>query len=233
MAIFHMNFIFKSFSIALRKKARSAFMPTAEIKQTIERSPEIFIHRGGNQKPENSLEAIRETADLGYKAVEIDVTFSKDLIPFVYHGWTYHGIQTVSDINKLTAFEIAQRKPNLPTLKEALGELKRLDLKAEIHLFHGDIFRHRSIAKTLGSLIEKSGVSEQVFVSSFHPNVLKLIKSFNKRIQTCLLIRRSVGLKPLDRILRSQSLVTGCSIDEISVESGLEETEWFKKTFKR
>ena len=48
--------------------------------------PLVMAHRGSsNLFPENSLLAFKEAYDLGVDALEIDVRFSKDLIPVVFY----------------------------------------------------------------------------------------------------------------------------------------------------
>ena len=71
-------------------------------KETKRVSQLILSHRGWGDAPENSLEAIKRTKANGYNGVEVDVRFTKDSVPVLYHDYTLKRLASNTDLSPVT-----------------------------------------------------------------------------------------------------------------------------------
>ena len=62
----------------------------------------IICHRGGNEAPENSLEAFEKAAKAGYEYVETDIRWTKDNVPVLLHDATVDRTSNTTDNIKIS-----------------------------------------------------------------------------------------------------------------------------------
>jgi glycerophosphoryl diester phosphodiesterase len=113
--------------------------------------PRIIAHRcGGALAPENSLSGLGIAARLGCRGVEFDVMLSRDGVPFLMHDEmlerTTDGSGRVADLSIADiqrfdaggkfhkAFGVANGVSPAPTLKDAMAQVARLNLWANIEI---------------------------------------------------------------------------------------------------
>ncbi|XP_077980202.1 glycerophosphodiester phosphodiesterase 1-like [Glandiceps talaboti] len=104
----------------------------------------VFGHRGGDfNAPENTIAAIREAKKNGADGVEIDIRFTKDGVPVIFHDWSTVRTTGSNGEIKLLLFDelkkfdasyghrLREKFPNehIPTLEEATEECLKLGLK--------------------------------------------------------------------------------------------------------
>lgn len=97
-------------------------------------SPLVIAHRGASGYAfENSLAAFRRAVELGADAVELDIHATADGVLLVHHDAKVRGVGTIVDL-PAAAFA-NHRLPNgeaIPTLHQALGALRGLDVWVEV-----------------------------------------------------------------------------------------------------
>ncbi len=157
-------------------------------------------HRGWSGKaPENTLAAIKMALQLEQvKAVEIDVQLSRDGVPVVIHDFTLHRTtdgkgwvkdQTFEVLRKLDAgswFSDAYKGQRIPSLEEVLELVKgRCYLNIELKTA-GDMYPH--MEEKVLEAIQSSGMTDQVWITSFDHTRVKRVKELNPQIQTGLII---------------------------------------------
>ena len=92
-------------------------------------------HRGGKGYwPENTLEAFRNTASTGAKAVELDARSTKDGVQVVHHDATFTANGKKYTIKRLTLSQIRTLKPSICTLDEALDVLSGTKVQIDLEL---------------------------------------------------------------------------------------------------
>lgn len=145
----------------------------------------VAAHRAAhNEYPENSLDAIRKSIELGVDIIEIDVKVSKDGVPFLMHDRTMDRTTTgKGDPEELTWEELQQfnivdkgktTSLKIPTLEDALeladGKiLVDLDLKTD------------RIEKVI-DVIKKTDTQEIVFFFDSDYSVLSEVQKTDKEL---------------------------------------------------
>jgi len=144
----------------------------------------VVAHRGASgEAPENTLGAIRLAADQGARCIEIDVSISRDDVPFVHHDDTLdrctsgHGRLVEHDACELDALLADKGMEGwlgepLPRLEAviALCVERGLGLNLEIKPVPG---RERRTARAICPLLERAWPASLPFVfSSFVPTAL-------------------------------------------------------------
>lgn len=159
-----------------------------------EGKPVIFAHRAGQfEAPENTIIAINTAYKNGALAVEVDLDFTKDGTPILFHDdsvdRTTNGTGLVKDIDYATLQKLnaAHHHPyiivdnqkiehsfeSVPTLYEAVklcidkGITMDLDIKSNPKL----------VSTALKELIQKyPKAHEHIFLTSFYPHYLYLLR---------------------------------------------------------
>ena len=145
----------------------------------------IIAHRGGNRVfPENSVDAINHSFQIGADVAELDVRLSKDSVPVVIHDDNLNRLFLLDkDINELDSTEMLsvkysnQNRSSLATLEWTLEKSKNFPLL--IHIKD----KHEGILQTLG-IVERRGLSLRVIVGVTSLDALRLVKTKDPNIRT-------------------------------------------------
>ncbi|HDQ35098.1 MAG TPA: glycerophosphodiester phosphodiesterase [Chloroflexi bacterium] len=149
--------------------------------------PLVFAHRGVNRlAPENTLAAFRKAAELGIDGVELDVHISADGVPVVIHdfrvdkltdgtGWV--GALTLAELKALDAgahFGPEFAGERIPTLEEVFAELgQQLLFNVELKPSR----QENNLGKTVVELARWMGMFGRMWISSFKPYSLQVVRS--------------------------------------------------------
>jgi glycerophosphoryl diester phosphodiesterase len=173
----------------------------------------VIAHRGfSSQAPENTLVAIEKAIEIGADMVEIDVTVTSDGEVILLHDETLDrtttgtGLptdRTLTEIRQLDAgswFAPEYAGEPIPTLAEALETVKdriliNIEIKSEA-VEHG-------VVPEVAALIVEHGMLDQVVVSSFSPEALRLMKITDPTVITASLFNKDLhtGRDPLEIVL--------------------------------
>jgi len=157
-------------------------------------SPRIFGHRAGQfEAPENTLVAMETAAVNGASAVEIDLEFTSDGVPVIFHDDVVdrvtdsHGAvgnHTYDELVKLNAAYVTNYTlikegkthvpfERIPTLVEAVRKAKQHELVIDLDVKSGS----NQICKALKTIQnEFPDAPEFIFVTSFYPNIIYQIR---------------------------------------------------------
>ena len=140
-------------------------------------------------EPENTLRSFRKAIDLGARGVELDVHLSKDKKLIVIHdndiSRTTKGKGLISQMTLAQIKKIdAGKNEKIPTLEEIIDLAIRKNILLNIEL------KGLGTVVPVVKLIEQKRISNQVVISSFLYNKLKVVKSLNSKIKTGILIRK-------------------------------------------
>ena len=170
----------------------------------------VIAHRGfSGRAPENTLVAIRRAIETGADMVEIDVTMTADGHVILLHDETLDrttdglGVpteMTLDEIQRLDAgswFSPEFAGERIPTLTKALEMVKdriliNVEIKSEA-VVHG-------VVPQVAALINEHGMIDQVVVSSFSPEALRLMKVTDPAVVTASLFNKELhaGRDPLE-----------------------------------
>ncbi len=150
--------------------------------------PIIFAHRGANQlAPENTLAAFQLAHDLGAQAFEFDVQLSKDLVPVVIHDETlerttdgagFVADKTFTQLKKLDAgswFANEYSHETIPSFAEVLKRLIPWGAYLNVELKENQIGAKALVDQTLEVLRQLHCPKDQVFLSSFSEEMMRLL----------------------------------------------------------
>jgi glycerophosphoryl diester phosphodiesterase len=149
-----------------------------------------MAHRGFSGKaPENTLAAFQQAIEVGSDFIELDVRFSKDGHPVIFHDDTLE--RTTNGKGKVADFSLLELKrldagswfggsfsgEKIPTLREVLG-LARGRILVNIELKKGDQGRYTMIDLADRTLeeIQRAGMEAQVLVSSFDAGAIERVR---------------------------------------------------------
>lgn len=155
----------------------------------------IIAHRGGDRVyPENSVDAIKHSFQIGADVAEIDAQLSKDRVPIVIHDDTLKRLFSLDkSVNEVDSTELlsleygTQKTSRLATLESTLENSKNFPLL--IHIKE----KHEGILPTLET-IEKCGVSLNVILGLISLDALRLVKKKNSNIRTLGFIPSPAGI---------------------------------------
>jgi len=146
----------------------------------------VLAHRGASRvAPENTVPAFTRALELGADGVELDVQRTADDGLVVRHD----AVTEAGPIAELTAAEVHEAVPGLPTLAEALdacsGSLVNIEIKNLPHLpgFDPD---DRVVELVVG-LLRSRGGADRVLVSSFRLESLDRVRAIAPEVDTGLL----------------------------------------------
>ncbi|MFS0557120.1 glycerophosphodiester phosphodiesterase [Brevibacillus sp. 179-C9.3 HS] len=159
-----------------------------------------MAHRGWSGKaPENTMTAIRlALAEPAIKAMEIDVQLTRDGVPVLIHDFTLErttngrGLvmdHTLAELRELDAgswFGDKFAGERIPTLEEVLVAVKgrctlNIELKATSDMYPG-------IAEKVLALVEKHGMKQEVYVTSFDHDLIRHVRTLDQEVQTGLIV---------------------------------------------
>lgn len=92
----------------------------------------LIAHKGGNGGEENTIANFEIAYSNGYKMIEIDVQFTSDEIPVLWHDDSFTIQGTTYTIANYTYAELIAVKPNLATLDEGLVFCKTHNMTCDI-----------------------------------------------------------------------------------------------------
>ncbi len=163
-----------------------------------------IAHRGASgQFPENIMAAFRAAVDEGADMIELDIQFSKDKVPVVFHdasleahsdGKGFVHEYTFEALKKLDAgswYDAAFARERIPCLEEVLRFAKgvialNIEIKPEAV---GDKIEGGVEQKCL-ALVEKYNMQSDVLFSSFDGRAIQRLKNLAPDISTALLYSR-------------------------------------------
>lgn len=187
--------------------------------------PRWFAHRGGGTlAPENSLAGIRLAAQLGFRAVEFDVTLSADGTPVLFHDDTLerttNGTGWVCETSdaELFALDIGKGEP-IPRFSEAAVLCRELGLLANVEIKPApghDEVTARVVAEMAASLW--LGATVQPLISSFSLHALSVARDVAPGLLRGLLFESVPADWPLV-LQRLQAVSLHCAADALSDET--------------
>ena len=155
----------------------------------------LFIkiaHRGASAyEPENTLRSFERAIELKADMIELDVRYSLDRHLVVVHdakvdrttdGTGLVAIKTLSELKELDA----GMGEKVPTLEEVI-ELGIGRIKFVIEI------KENGVEDEVVDLINKNNLLEDVFIISFKPKRLKMIKELEPKIRTGLILFASLN----------------------------------------
>lgn len=159
-------------------------------------APLALAHRGGaayhlNTGIENSLQAVRNAIDLGYRYIEIDVRASSDGVAFVFHDPDLgRVVGTPRPLASMTAADVRAATlrggASIPTLAELLEEFGQTR-------FNIDVKSDDVVGPTLGDL-DAADAYGRVLVGSFDHARLQRVRRTRPHLATSSSTRESIGL---------------------------------------
>jgi len=159
----------------------------------------IIGHRGaGGHAPENTEAAIIAGLHLGADALEVDVQFTSDGVPVLYHDRTLERMAGVrGKVRDQTARELAGYDVGFKYADEYRGE-RILTLDEAARLIPRDTFLHVEIkdydAVTPGNLkevlssLKRRGILDRCLIASFNEKILSSVRGLDSKLRLGLLV---------------------------------------------
>lgn len=174
--------------------------------QELENSFIKIAHRGASAyEPENTLRSFERAIELKSDMIEFDVRQSLDGHLVVFHDDTLNrttdgtgpvSLKTLSELRELDAGQGEQ----IPTVEEVI-ELAKGRAKFVLEL------KQDGVEDKVVSLLNKGDLLDDVFIVSFKPKRLKMIKELEPKVKTGLILFAS--LNPV-------GLAQGCGADFVA-----------------
>ncbi len=162
--------------------------------------PLVFAHRGASSiRFENTMAAFRVAKELGADGIELDVQLTEDNIPIVIHDLELSrlaGVRksvttlTYKEIERIrvgTKFKRLFRGNRIPTLLDAVLFCQSNNLALNVELKESVIESPDTIKDMLALL----SVINEVHISTFHYELLEIVKTYDSQMETALLIRKN------------------------------------------
>ncbi|ADU51517.1 glycerophosphoryl diester phosphodiesterase [Thermaerobacter marianensis DSM 12885] len=183
--------------------------------------PLVIAHRGGDLRPENTLESFRHAASLGADWVEMDVHRIADGSLVILHDETVDRTTNgTGDVHSMTLAEVKAldagywwtpdqgrtypyrgRGITIPTLQEVLEALPEQPLLIELK--DDDL----QLAADVARVLREYGATGRVMVASFHDRTLQYFRTLAPEVPTSLasgealrfVVLQRLGLTPYHR----------------------------------
>lgn len=170
----------------------------------VSRLPPLFGHRGGGlDAPENTLAAFLEAKRNDAYGIEFDLSFTRDNVAVIFHDDTLERTTngkgrledtTFEELRRLDAsckHPLAQRFPaeRVPTLKEAVEECLRLDMRLIIDVKEYD---SRAVQVVDQLFRERPELYRRALVASFYHSFVYALRCQNPGIVTALTWRPGI-----------------------------------------
>lgn len=145
--------------------------------------PKFMAHRGASAvAQENSLAALRKAAELGASWVEFDVMLTSDGVPVLHHDADLMRIAGTGRLMAQTSFaELRQINRKLeepiPSLTEAIAELRRLGLMANVEIKPTPGEGRRTADHVVAWLAEQWREESPPLISSFDWEALEVVRA--------------------------------------------------------
>jgi glycerophosphoryl diester phosphodiesterase len=149
----------------------------------VEQVPVVLGHRGAPRAAaENTLEAFRLATALGADGVELDARRSADGVVVVHHDPAAEGVGVLVEH---TAAQIRARRPDIPTLDEALDACEGV-VNVEVKNFptEPDYDADERVAAAVVELVGRRAMQDRVVVSSFTTDPLDRVRELDRSIAT-------------------------------------------------
>ena len=162
-------------------------------------------HRGAMAYAvENSRESIKKAFELDANMVEVDIRYTRNNIPLVFHDEKTNRITNGQKIVGNTDFS------ELKTLKLKNGE-RILSLEELLHLIPKNAFlnielKEKKISKTFIEVLSKFDTKKILFSSFYHEPVLKLKDFFREIKSGVLLVGRPLNILELAKETKADYL---------------------------
>jgi len=146
------------------------------------RRPLVLAHRGASAAaPENTLAAFARAREMGADGVELDVRRTADDVLVVHHDPEVHGVGV---IRAVTFADLRAARPDLPTLAEALGELRGLVVNAEVKClpWEPDPDTDGAVVRATVDAIVQTGTT--AVLSSFDLNAVDRARAYALDLET-------------------------------------------------
>ena len=164
--------------------------------------PTIIAHRGASDiAPENTLPAFRLAEQLGAESIETDVHLTKDDIPVLIHdarlerttnGQGYVKDYTFAELKQLDAgawFANQYKATQLMSLAQFLQWIKPKQLTINLELKNNEI-HYKYLEEIVYEHIEQFNMEHRITISTFNPDSIQHMASFNKEVPLALLRSR-------------------------------------------
>ncbi len=156
-------------------------------------------HRGGaGYWMENTVEAFRNSASTGAKAIELDVRSTKDGAQVVRHDPDFTVDGRAYTIKKLTLAQLRRLNPSVCTLDEALDAVAASGLELVLEL------KNTADPKACVRAVKRHGLRERTLYISFNASLLKQVRKQDKSARLGFLINKT----PSDLMKTLKSLNT-------------------------
>jgi len=184
------------------KQVMKSLLPIKKLISEKKGLPFLTIaHRGASYyAPENTLPAFEMAENMNADAIEIDVTLSSDRVPVIFHdkimdkksnrtGLIIHrDLKYIKSADAGSWFSKKFKGTEILTLEEFLAWVKgriavNIEIKKEVQILSPDIAAEEAIV----NLVEKYGMSDHVFYSSFSYACVKKLKIIEKNNPVALL----------------------------------------------
>lgn len=156
---------------------------------TIESENHLGSHRGvfSETVAENSKKSIIMAVQKGFHYIELDISFSKDHIPFIFHDISLKRKANLDSLTSEVSWEEIQKLKlfdgqQILSLKSFFGEFAQffdgiiLDIKGGNNYF-------KEKADSFAKVINESNYSKDIFVIGCYCEVLSAIKSLNPKLK--------------------------------------------------
>ncbi len=179
-----------------------------------------IAHRGASAyEPENTLRSFRRAIEMGAEMMELDVRFSSDGHLVIIHDKKLdrttngHGLvseMTLSELKKLDA----GKGEKIPTFEEVI-DLSKGKIKLVVEL------KDKGTEEKVIKLVKENGLIDDVFLVSFHCDLIKRAKSLEPRIRTGLIMLFSFNTAAkgkeclADAVAPSQYFITRSMVKEV------------------
>lgn len=160
---------------------------------------QIIAHRGASEiAPENTLPAFELANRLGAESIETDIHLTKDQIPVLIHdvhldrttnGKGFVKDYTFAELKQLDAgawFSEQYKRTQLISLAEFLQWVKPKQTNINLEL-KNEKFRYNHLEEIVYEQIEYYGLENRTIISTFNPNSIRHMATFNKEIPLALL----------------------------------------------
>ena len=167
-------------------------------------------HRGFNSvAPENTLPAYYLSAEMGFKYVEADVSFTKDNVAVLLHDATIDRTSNgKGNINSLTFEHVRQYDfgswksaayagTKIPTFQEFIVACKRLALHPYIELKSSATYTEAQIQNIVDT-VRYVGMQGKVTYISFNSTYLEYVKNYDASARLGYLVKRTGGFNQTD-----------------------------------
>ena len=161
----------------------------------MDRIPDVIAHRGYTAEyPENTIPALLAAVQAGAPAVEIDIQFSRDRVPVVFHDADLRrmtgaaglvGETELVDLKRLSAHEPGRlgdrhHGVGISTLEEAAQALADSNVTVFVEIKRETLPIHDIPASVKACLKACRPLGDRIVIISFDPGVLQEARSLRK-----------------------------------------------------